>query len=523
MNVVRDSRLIGVLLGVCMLGGCVGADAGDEAAAPASDVSAEDQQLFAEVTDEASALAAIRSQPGLSDRVFVAKLSGGEEVPAVDTSADGFAVVLLDQAHGKIAVALRHNVYGPTDGHLHQASGGENGPVAIALAHFRDGDISTVMINASQIAALRAGKLYINVHSGAHTAGEIRGQVLRPGETLFVAPLDGAQETPPHATSSTGIATFVLNAAHDQAHFRYTSAGFVVTVAHLHRGIAGTAGPVAMELPVATTAEGDLDLTPEQASDLEGGFFYVNLHSAANVKGEVRGQVLLPGEKLYSANLTGEQEVPPVTTTNTASAMIIANPARDAFRYVLTTTATPTDEHLHWGPGGFNGPIAIPFTQVGKTSTGTASLTVAHAADLDAGRLYANVHTAAFPRGELRGQILKPGETLYTAVLTAANEVPARMNDATGGVSFILDFARSNVRFEGVVANLMPTAAHIHAGAAGVNGAVVRELGFSGTRIAGAFDIGAADLASFDASTQYVNVHSMDFPMGAIRGQITKK
>ncbi|EJN09155.1 CHRD domain-containing protein [Bradyrhizobium sp. YR681] len=111
------------------------------------------------------------------------------------------------------------------------------------------------------------------------------------------------------------------------------------------------------------------------------------------------------------AELKGSNEVPP----NTSSGSGKAEASFDSDTRFLTYTVTYTGlsgpalgAHFH-GPGeaGKNAGIALPFKSTESPIQGTATLTDTQAADLLAGKWYANIHTAANPGGELRGQMAK--------------------------------------------------------------------------------------------------------------------
>jgi len=110
------------------------------------------------------------------------------------------------------------------------------------------------------------------------------------------ATLDGKSEVPPNASAGTGTAEIDYDAATKKLSWKLTYSGLSgpATAAHFH----GPAEPgknagVAVAIPnaVETPAEGSAILTDAQAADLTAGKYYVNVHTAANPGGEIRGQV----------------------------------------------------------------------------------------------------------------------------------------------------------------------------------------------------------------------------------------
>ena len=108
--------------------------------------------------------------------------------------------------------------------------------------------------------------------------------------------------------------------------------------------------------------------------------------------------------------LTGAQEVPPVTTSGTGTVDTTFDKSTNVLTWTVTYSGLSgpvTAGHFH-GPAmpGANAGVAIPFTgDMASPIRGKATLTAAQAADLTAGRYYADLHTAKNPGGEIRGQV----------------------------------------------------------------------------------------------------------------------
>lgn len=120
----------------------------------------------------------------------------------------------------------------------------------------------------------------------------------------------------------------------------------------------------------------------------------------------------------------------------------------------------------------------------------------------------------------------------YGAVLTGSQEAPTPNNTPGFGnatVSFT-DATHTSINVTITVANLGSPINnfHIHKGAAGVAGGVVVNLiglggPFTGGKLTGTYPIGATTAAELLANPElfYVNVHTAQFPGGAIRGQLS--
>jgi CHRD domain len=106
--------------------------------------------------------------------------------------------------------------------------------------------------------------------------------------------------------------------------------------------------------------------------------------------------------------LSGSQEVPPVTTSATGSGTITVAADQSIAGTIKTTGVKGTAAHIHLGPAGTNGEVLIPLTKAGDDGWAVgpgAKLQDAHYQAFKDGKLYINVHSAAHPNGEIRGQI----------------------------------------------------------------------------------------------------------------------
>jgi len=110
---------------------------------------------------------------------------------------------------------------------------------------------------------------------------------------LFVATLDGSQETPPHNSTATGTATLLLSPDEKTANVSLVFNGLSSkqTDAHIHGpATLGVSAPPIFPLPLGQINDFQISLTPAQVQDLKNGLFYINVHSSNFPAGEIRGQ-----------------------------------------------------------------------------------------------------------------------------------------------------------------------------------------------------------------------------------------
>jgi hypothetical protein len=184
--------------------------------------------------------------------------------------------------------------------------------------------------------------------------------------------------------------------------------------AHIHVAQTGAPGPVAVPLcgPCESPASGTANATAAALAALQSGGAYVNVHTATNAPGEIRGQIAVTAN--IATRLTARQEVPkPKGRVNRArgtfTGTIVESGATTRLGWRLTfgrLSGRAVAAHIHVGARGKAGPVAIPLC--GPCRSGMrrqVTLSPSVVAALEAGRAYVNVHTARNTAGEVRGQI----------------------------------------------------------------------------------------------------------------------
>ncbi len=133
----------------------------------------------------------------------------------------------------------------------------------------------------------------------------------------------------------------------------------------------------------------------------------------------------LPGavaaqQQTCTASLSGAQEVPPVTTDASGSATVTISSDGSSISYRVSyqgLSGAASASHIHFGARGENGPVILPLDVGPSPFSGTLTQAdlqrapngpqsfAAAVTEIRQGDMYVNIHTAANPGGEIRGQL----------------------------------------------------------------------------------------------------------------------
>jgi hypothetical protein len=111
---------------------------------------------------------------------YSAKLDGASEVPANDTKGSGEVDASLDTSSKVLTYKVNYSgLTGPAmAAHFHgPAAAGANAPPVVMVMPVDNPMSGKANLTDAQIADLKSGKIYFNIHTKAHPGGEIRGQL----------------------------------------------------------------------------------------------------------------------------------------------------------------------------------------------------------------------------------------------------------------------------------------------------------------------------------------------------------
>lgn len=221
-----------------------------------------------------------------------------------------------------------------------------------------------------------------------------------------------------------------------------------------------------------------------------------------------------------NVSISSAQEVPLTTSSASGSLNSKYDKTSNKLEYTITYSGlTPAAMHFHNGEigvaGGVEQEVPGPYS---SGMTGTLTLTDAQETNLLANNWYLNIHTAASPGGEIRGQVVTENFVVFSNIaLSGKEEIPANASTTTGMFNGLYDKTMKMMTYKVSITGGSPSAMHLHKAGVGMNGDVVLEItGMSG--MTGALT--SAQEADLLAGNLYFNAHTSAFPGGEIRGQV---
>ncbi|MEM9992303.1 MAG: CHRD domain-containing protein, partial [Bacteroidota bacterium] len=350
---------------------------------------------------------------------------------------------------------------------IHASLAGQTGDVVFGLipnlntdqrSGRLDAALNTFTITPAQAAAFSTRQFYVNIATAEYPEGEIRGQILPDGLTLFYTNAYGSNHT--HHVISTGEASvFVEIVSSDEMVVTgsFDNLNSPITTAHLQLGVPGEDGAATVTLTPTTndqlsgtfevennTFEIDLDLIIA----LGERRVYLNVVSEEHTAGELRGQ-LVPAEAgtVFRTRLSGTNVVPSVLTQATGdllaevygdSLMILSGTYRNLSSALRDDPVSRTG--IFEGLAGQMGNSTLQLNPTANSATAGAIeatrniyLLADEESDLLFNRaLHISLASEAHPEGEVRGQLVPEAHAFFTGALSGLFQVPPSRSEAIG-------------------------------------------------------------------------------------------
>jgi len=514
----------------------------------------------------------------LSGQEFKALLSGNHEpFPVLSAASGNVTATLIGDT-----LTVTGQISGITSGvdtsiaggaHIHSAYAGQNGDaISVLKPTLSDGLVegtfeaasNTIILDEEMKSALSERRLYVNVHSGDYSGGEIRGQLVPAEATIYTANLFGSNASIPVMSEANG--SVILEVVGDSmvvsGSFSNLSSPLAIATRggiHIHAGKAGTNGGIVQDLNVELSddnlsavipaAANTFAITEEMKMDLQADGWYVNVHSLNFGGGEIRGQLTPEATSKLRANLTGTNQTPPVTSY--AHGRVVASYTDGSLRISGSFSGLESDintailggAHIHMAMAGSNGAVVYPLlmdigddnrSAIIDPDANTFPISGDTLSALMARGLYVNVHSLNNGSGEIRGQLASESQYYLNGFLSASQQAAGVVSNSSGAV--LVEVLGDKITASGSFNNLSAPLAidiaggtHIHFAPAGSNGPVRFVLGSSPTNFSTGGVFNAADntfeLAEGQKDTLrgrwgYVNVHTENYTGGELRSQL---
>jgi hypothetical protein len=453
---------------------------------------------------------------------FLLDESGENLCAGTGSPAKGYGLVILSPDSTQLSVFVSHNVSSPSGAHIHLAAECTDGGIVFPFSSAASPISQVFSVTPTDVANLFDSLFYVNIHSGSFPTGEIRGQIV-PEPIRYIFSLDESQEVPPTNSFANGCGVIELSSDATQLSV-FIEHDVVNTISgHLHLAPPGVDGGIQFPFASPTSPVNEVwSIDTVNVKNLLNGQLYANIHSMVHSGGEVRGQVVRDSV-VFTAQIDGAQANGGAGTGSSSTGFGVFVLSADQSQlsvYIEHDIASPTNGHIHYGVPGVEGPPAFPFSSFASPIVETWNLNPDDVDSLLNNGLYVNIHTGAFPSGEIRGQLEKKTIQINFAMDESQENLCAGTGStATGGGFATLKPFGKQLNLSAYHNVSMTSDAHIHSAPMCTNGAPIFPIPSPGSPIADIWFLPSSGVIDFFQDELYLNIHSTPFPSGEIRGQ----
>ncbi|TXC75633.1 CHRD domain-containing protein [Luteibaculum oceani] len=493
----------------------------------------------------------------LSGRLlFSARLSGQNNTQVTDADAIGLGTFLLNETRDSLYVSIAvSNFDTPLELALIQIGGpGENGfPVVAFDSSVVRNKINTVITDSTLdilIPAMMAGEFYLNTYDeNFPPTGTARGQIKLERDFGFFANLDTAQTRPgSDGSQAFGSANFKLDQNGDSLEVKLVTVGLGedITGVHLHEGRKGLTGPVIFDLTSLVKDGTRIDSIITVPSTIkatlktliENNQVYINVHTASNPQGEIRGQVQASTDLYFDVFASSENVTQnPLFASNVALAGHgYLNSSLDTFRYFMAYELDSLSSDPVLASFTLNGvPVHNITLDSGMvsgiwTSSDPQALNPAAVNGFLTNQIGIQVNTSLQPSGELAGTFGRALRDAYVFDLDT-NQVTTfvDVDELPLGLGMISVNTRGTqahymMAWDNLSGNVMQGS--INSGAAGETGPIMfalnREEGGAFGYLTANQSFTTETTALFKKDSAYVRISTMRNPNAELRGNINR-
>ena len=466
----------------------------------------------------------IRGQIVNSIDVVPFTADGSQAVPPSSSGATATCTGDLNAGATSLAVNCTHNLAGADAAHVHDAPFGEVGPVVFTFPSASSPLNGNIAMTPLLVAKYAATFLYLDIHtpggSEEDPSDEIRGQIGTPPAGAGTGTIIIAKDTyPGGATNFTFTDTveapnaFTLDDG-DTHTFSSVAPGTYTVTENDPSGAGFTLGDVSCD---------DADSTGDSSARTAT----INVEAGEVVTCRFRNLETAPTDSIFVFHLSGDQEVPPVATTERGGCMGRFDVGASELTLVCTHNVNlATVMHIHRGAAGASGDIVFDLGEPTSPVIATWSgMSAGDIADLNAGNLYVNIHTSGRPLGAIRGQILTRTVDTINFPVDASQTVPPGDVPYTGNCTADLDTPAEELAISCTHNLPTPDLAHVHQAPSGQNGPLVYTFPSAASPFADNVPMTPRLVADFAAGFLYVDIHGPEAGeeeggTDEIRGQI---